>query len=42
MMNRTLRKRFSAASITDGLRGLVREMAPVVLFFFVAFGLRAF
>ena len=29
----------STASITDGLRDLAREMAPVVLFFFVAFGL---
>ncbi len=37
MMNRTLRERLLAASITDGLRGLVREMAPVVLLFFVAF-----
>jgi hypothetical protein len=39
VMNRTFRERLSTAPITDGLRGLVREMAPVVLFFFVAFGL---
>jgi hypothetical protein len=37
--NRTLRERLSAApaAISAGLIGLVREMVPVVLFFFVAF-----
>jgi hypothetical protein len=37
VINRTFRERLSTASIADGLRALVREMAPVVLFFFVAF-----
>jgi hypothetical protein len=37
--NRTLRERLSTAptAISAGLIGLVREMVPVVLFFFVAF-----
>src|SRR5271163_2582154 len=37
--NRTLRERLSAApaALSAGLIGLVREMVPVVLFFFVAF-----
>ena len=39
MTNRTFRGRLSSvsASIEGGLLGVVREMAPVVLFFFVAF-----
>jgi len=38
-MNRTFRERVStvSASIEGGLLGLIREMAPVVLFFFIAF-----
>jgi hypothetical protein len=38
-MNRSLRERLStvSASIEGGLIGLIREMAPIVLFFFVAF-----
>lgn len=38
-MNRTFPERLSAvlAAITDGLTGLAREMAPVVLFFFIVF-----
>jgi hypothetical protein len=38
-MNRTFRARLTtaSASIEGGLFGLIREMAPVVLFFFVAF-----
>jgi hypothetical protein len=38
-MNRTLRERLSSvsASIEGGVLGLIREMAPVVLFFFIAF-----
>jgi len=38
-MNRTLRERLStvSSSIEGGVLGLVREMAPVVLFFFIAF-----
>jgi len=38
-MNRNFRGRLSTLStaITDGLIGLVREMVPVVLFFFIAF-----
>jgi hypothetical protein len=40
-MNRTFRARLTtaSASIEGGLFGLIREMAPVVLFFFVAFHL---
>ncbi len=39
MTDRTFRERVSTApaAIAHGLSGLVREMAPVVLFFFVAF-----
>jgi hypothetical protein len=39
VMNRTFRGRLStvSASIEGGLLGVVREMAPVVIFFFVAF-----
>jgi hypothetical protein len=38
-MNRSFRQRLSTvpASIEGGLLGLVREMVPVVLFFFIAF-----
>jgi hypothetical protein len=38
-MNRTFRGRLStvSASIEGGVRGLIREMVPVVLFFFIAF-----
>ncbi len=39
MINRTIRGRLSSvsASIEGGVLGLIREMAPVVLFFFTAF-----
>jgi hypothetical protein len=39
MMNRAFRSRLSAvfAAITHGLIGLVRELAPIVLYFFIAF-----
>ena len=39
MTNRTFRGRLSSvsASIEGGVLGLVREMVPVVLFFFIAF-----
>jgi len=40
-MNRSLREQVSTAfaAITGGLIGLVREMVPIVLFFFITFGL---
>ncbi len=39
MTDRTFRERLSTAAvaIAHGLSGLVRELAPVVLFFFIAF-----